>query len=190
MYCLFAGFVLCASLARATELPPGAQAGDLIFREGTELVSHAVLMFDNAGFSHVGMLIAAEGESGGWQVLHATPSEMEGRPDSVVLDPIAFFTDPARSKRHVIYRVSGVDDAQRRAAITAARAMLGRRFSMTDLDNGIYCTDLIYRAWQQAGVDLDVRFKRLRFLLFDAQDYLTVSALLASPKLEPLPLEP
>jgi len=181
--------LLCAHLTRAAEpaplVPPDAQPGDLIFREGTELVSHAVLMFDNAGFSHVGMLVAAE-DGDGWQVLHATPSEVEGRPDAVVLDSLGFFTDPARSKRHRVYRVLA-NAAQRRVAVDAARQMLGRHFSMVGRDNGTYCTEVVYRAWQEAGIDLDVRFKRLRFLLFDAQDYITISALLDSPKLEPLP---
>ena len=65
-------------------LPLSAQAGDLIFRRGTETVSHMVLGMDGGLYSHVGMLV---GQSGNWQVVHATPSEKAGQADGVVAMP-------------------------------------------------------------------------------------------------------
>jgi len=193
-------------------IPHGAQSGDLIFRKGTESISKLVRSLDsdqrtNTGgdqcaseFSHVGILIAANDLSAGalseanapaaphenaWLVLHATPSEIEGRTDSVVLDSLTFFTSPALSRGHAVYRIAAADAAQRHAAVTAALAQLGQPFSLTD-ESGTYCTELPYAAWLSAGVDLDVRFKRLAIFLFAPRDFLFPSALMASPKLEQL----
>jgi len=153
----------------------------------------------SAGFSHVGILIAASElppellaaaylalpPESDWFVLHATPSEVEGRPDSVVLDSLRFFTSAELSKGHAVYRVANADAAQRRTALTAALGQLGQPFSLTD-ESGTYCTELPYAAWLSAGVNLDVHFKRLAIFLFAPRDFLFPSALMASPRLERL----
>jgi len=197
---------LATSEAATCVVPHGAQSGDLIFRKGTEAVSDLVRSLDQCAseggegeFSHVGLLIAASdlsakflGHTHGltpresaWFVLHATPSEVAGRTDSVVLDCLAFFTSPELSKGHAIYRITDTETGQRHAAVNAALAQLGQPFSLTD-KNGTYCTELPYAAWLSAGVDLDVHFKRLAIFLFAPRDFLFSSALMASPKLERL----
>ncbi|MCH4270340.1 YiiX/YebB-like N1pC/P60 family cysteine hydrolase [Kerstersia gyiorum] len=165
----------------SSALPPDARAGDLIFREGTEPVSDAVMTVDGGGFSHVGMLL---GEPGNWQVLHATPSEVPGRPDGVVIDPLEFFTDPKLSRRHVVYHVDGTDAGQRAQAVAAARAGLGKPFRIAD-PAGTYCTTLVWQAWQDAGLDLEVEFTPLAIPLMQGQ-YLLPGRLAASPHLRPL----
>jgi cell wall-associated NlpC family hydrolase len=165
--------------APAAELPAQTQAGDLIFREGTETVSAAVRAVDGGQFSHVGMLIGAPGH---WQVLHATPSEVPGRPDGVVLDNLAFFLDRQRSRRYAVYHVDA-SAAQRTQAITAAHAMLGKPFRVADEAAGTYCTALVWNAWKKAGVDMGVRWTPLSLPLLPAANYLLPSDLLASPKL-------
>jgi len=120
-------------------IPHGAQSGDLIFRKGTEAVSDLVRSLDSDGeFSHVGILIAANEVApellaagdfplgSEWLVLHATPSELESRSDSVVLDSLSFFTSPKRSTGHAVYRVANADPAQRRATVATARSCLTR----------------------------------------------------------------
>jgi len=112
---------LAAAASESALLPHGAQSGDLIFRKGTEAMSDLVRSLDSDGeFSHVGLLIAANDLSAellngatpstphdtSWFVLHATPSEVEGRADSVVLDRLAFFTSPERSMGHAVYIAS------------------------------------------------------------------------------------
>ncbi len=166
--------------ARAAELPAGAQAGDLIFREGTEAISAAVMAADGGAFSHVGMLV---GRPGQWHVVHATPSEVRGRPDGVVADTLAFFTDPRRSKRHVVYHVEASGE-QRRRAVDRVQAMLGRPFRVAD-GAGTYCTALVWQAWKDAGLDLEVRFTSLSLPLLPGR-YLLPSDLLASPRMRPL----
>ncbi|CAM4360026.1 YiiX/YebB-like N1pC/P60 family cysteine hydrolase [Kerstersia similis] len=178
-----AGALLSAAAiaAGSDALPDGAKAGDLIFREGTEAVSDAVMTVDGGGFSHVGMLL---GEPGNWQVIHATPSEVPGRPDGVVIDPLAFFTDPKLSRRHVVYHVGNAAPAQRERAVAAARSDLGKPFRLAD-PAGTYCTTLVWQAWQEAGLDLEVEFTPLAIPLMPG-NYLLPGRLAASPHLQAL----
>ena len=176
--------ILAQAEAGELVLPGAVQPGDLIFREGTEPVSDAVMAVDGGQFSHVGMLV---GEPGNWQVLHATPSEVPGRPDGVVLDTLGFFIDAKRAKRYAIYHVDA-DSTRHARATQVAQAMLGKPFRVAD-ESGTYCTVLVWEAWQRAGIDLDVSFTRLNLPLLNGE-YLLPSSLMASKKLHPLALSP
>lgn len=182
--CLGGCLILTQAYADQVVLPDAAQPGDLIFREGTEPVSDAVMAVDGGPFSHVGMLI---GQPGDWHVLHATPSEVPGRPDGVVSDTLAFFVDPKRSKRYAIYHVDA-DAAHRTQAVQDAQTMLGKPFRVAD-PTGTYCTVLVWNAWRQAGIDLDVPFTQLNLPLLNGE-YLLPSSLLVSKKLHPLTPQP
>ncbi|WP_353857161.1 YiiX/YebB-like N1pC/P60 family cysteine hydrolase [Pseudomonas chlororaphis] len=168
----------------APSLPPNAMAGDLIFREGTEVVSAAVMAVDHGAFTHVGILV---GSSGNWQVLHATPSEVQGRPDGVVLDTLDFFLDTSRSKQYGIFHVEA-SKQQRADSLRAARKMLGRPFRIAD-PAGTYCTELVWDAWRSAGVDLQVQFTHIELPMLPGS-YLLPSALLASPKIHHVGADP
>ena len=111
------------------QLPPQAQAGDLIFRQGTEAVSHMVRTVDQGLYSHVGLLV---GQAGAWQVVHATPSERPGQPDAVVLDSLAFFLAPERAHAFAIYHLPQASAAQRQAAVQWALAQQGRPFALQE----------------------------------------------------------
>jgi len=168
--------VLVSTSALSVTLPSTAQSGDLIFREGTEGVSDMVRAVDGGPYSHVGLLV---GEHGRWQVLHATPSEVPGRPDGVVLDDLSFFIDRQRAKHYAVYHVEA-SQAQRELAIKTAYEMLGKPFRVADA-SGTYCTMLVWGAWQRGGLDLDVAFTHLALPLMNGK-YLLPSALLASSK--------
>jgi len=139
-----------------------------------------VLALDGGPFSHVGMLI---GGPGNWRVIHATPAELPGRTDGVVVDALAFFLDRSRARQYAVYQVKA-DGDQRRAAVRAAQDKVGLPFRVADV-GGTYCTRLVWDAWRQAGVDLNVRFTPLRLPLL-AGEYLFPRALRASPMLVPL----
>jgi len=177
--------LLPASLAPAPYLPPpalpaGAQAGDLIFRRGNAPVSALVLAVDGGEFSHVGMLL---GSSGAWRVLHSTPSEVPGRADGVVIDSLAFFLDSARNRRHAVYRVEA-SDTQRQHAVQYALGEQGKPFLLGDA-SGTYCTLLVWRAWQQAGVDFAVPFTPMAIPLLKGE-YLLPGQLRRSVRLQTL----
>lgn len=166
---------VCLRVHAEQLIPEGAQAGDLVFREGTETISAIVLSVDGGSFSHVGMLV---GRPGSWQVVHATPSEVPGRPDGVVVDPLAFFLSPARSSRHLVLAPQKVNSEQRARAVARALNHLGTRFSMTEPD-GVYCTTLVWKAWAQAGLDFETPFTWLAIPLMNG-DYLLPGVLAKS----------
>lgn len=156
-----------SSLAQSIDLDSfPIQSGDIIFREGTEPVSMAVMSYDDSGYSHVGMLYKQQDK---WFVIHATPSEVKGRKDSVVIDELSFYIAKERSKRFAIYKVAATKQ-QYQQAIDFTLKQLGVIFHFNE-QQGTYCTLLIYRAWQVAGIDLQVNFTHLN-IPFMAGDYL------------------
>lgn len=155
------------------------QSGDLIFREGTQPVSDVVLNLDTSGYSHVGMLYKNE-QTQIWYVLHATPSEIKGKPDSVVLDTLAFYLSSQNAKKYAIYRVQATNE-QHQQAVNFALSQQGTPFDIT-AKQGTYCTLLMLDAWKAANIDLQVSFSRIE-LPFVAGDYLLPKDLRASPKL-------
>ncbi|MDR1529371.1 MAG: hypothetical protein LBS40_03080 [Burkholderiales bacterium] len=154
------------------------QEGDLIFREGTEWVSEAVRIVDDGPFSHVGMIVGSEGR---WQVLHATPAERPGGSDIVILDDLAFFIAPERSRHFAVYRVWANTD-QSEKAVRYLRSQLGKTFSIGNDEKDLYCTTLVWRAWQAAGVDLKTPFTYLNIPLISGE-YLLPNVLSRSPLL-------
>lgn len=191
---------LWAVLAGAqVQLPAGTQAGDLIFRQGTEAVSHMVRVVDQGLYSHVGLLV---GQPGAWQVVHATPSERAGQSDAVVLDSLEFFLDPQRARAFAVDGVQAASPQARQQAVSWALAQLGRPFALRDEaaerarapdgsvsatheQAGIYCTTLVWEAWQRSGLDWQVAFIQVQMPLLGGR-YLLPSALAQSPRLQRL----
>ena len=163
-------------------LPAQTQAGDVIFRQGTEAVSHLVRAIDQGVYSHVGLLV---GTPGAWQVIHATPAERAGQRDAVVLDSLEFFLAPERARAFAVYHVTAGQPAQRQQAVTWAVAQQGRPFAVQEQGNSIYCTTLVWQAWQRAGLDWQTPFTAVDLPLFRGR-YLLPSSLAASPRLQRL----
>ncbi|TBU90662.1 hypothetical protein DNJ95_15875 [Stutzerimonas kirkiae] len=180
MRCALLLGLLQAPVGWAVSPPERAEPGDLVFREGTEAISAMVMAVDGGQYSHVGMLL---GGPGNWQVIHATPAERPGQAAAVVIDSLAFFTDPQRSKRHAIYHVEALP-RQRVQAVQQARQALGLPFRVGEA-GGTYCTLLVWQAWKDAGVDFEVPFDYL-FIPMLAGEYLLPGALRTSPRLRPL----
>ncbi|MCZ2106140.1 MAG: hypothetical protein LC106_01965 [Burkholderiales bacterium] len=164
------------------QLPAQAQAGDIIFRQGTEAVSHLVRAIDQGTYSHVGLLV---GQPGAWQVIHATPAERPGQRDAVVLDSLEFFLSPERARAFAVYRVTAGQAIQRQQAVTWAVAQQGRPFAVQEQGNSIYCTTLVWQAWQRTGLDWQAPFTAVDVPLFRGR-YLLPSSLAASPRLKQL----
>lgn len=151
------------------------QPGDLIFRQGNAAVSDVVLLADSQSlFSHVGMLIGGPQQ---WQVIHATPEEIPGRGDKVVIDSLEFFISPERSEHYEVYHVNAPPEA-REKAVKAALQQLGEAFTIKN-GEGLYCTTLIWHSWLAGQVDLDVQFTEVKLPLVNGY-YLMPSGLLQS----------
>lgn len=161
--------------------PPGLQPGDLVFREGRDAISHAVLAVDGGGYSHVGMLL---GDARRWHVIHAVPSESPGSADGVVVDTLDAFLAPARARRFAFYRVTGASAPQRALAGESAMARLGAGFGLKPDATRTYCTHLVDAAWAAAGWPLQAHPQRVRLPLLDIDELLLPSALRKSPRLQ------
>lgn len=152
--------------------------GDLLFRRGRSLVSRAVLTAEDGGeYSHVGLVTVIAGRA--W-VIHSTPPDEPESRGGVVVEPIAMFLAPERASAAALYR-----PLYPKAAVVAERVARGFVQARLPFDAAfdlhtarkLYCTELVWRAYREAGVDLAPgAMSRDRYLL--------PSELAASPALQ------
>ena len=155
--------------------PSGVSPGDLVFRRGRSMVSRAVLSIDGKSeYSHVGIVVSAGNPI---RIVHAIPPE-ETNPGGVIAEPLQSFLTPDLASAAAVYRPrdSGIGV---RAAARAWKYTRPRRPFDSDFDlstpGAVYCTELIWRAYLDEGVDLVGRGFKDRYLL--------PSRLLTSPEL-------
>jgi hypothetical protein len=151
--------VPAAELA-AVLLPTALQEGDLVFRQGRDAVSGAVLALDaEARYSHVGLLVR---RAGAWVVIHSLPAAFPGDRDGVRMDPLQTYISPQNARTAAVYRLRAARGSVQQAvhrAVMAARSLHETHAGFDgdfDLRDGerLYCTELVWRAFRAAGVDL------------------------------------
>ena len=141
------------------------RAGDLVFRRGGSLSSRAVVMADtDKGYSHVGMVVDSAGKA---MIVHAVPYEpdFEGDIDRVKLEtPKRFFL----SDRAIIGEVRRLEDWKMAKRASLKALAYYRRHTAFDHDYNtedstkVYCTELVLRAYREAGLPLgDVRSRHI-----------------------------
>ena len=131
--------------------------GDLVFRRGTGLVSHTVMLADNDGsYSHVGIVADS---SGVMMVIHAVPGEpdYEGDPDRVKMEPAMKFFNTINASLGEICRQD--DPEMGKTAADAALAIYHRGtlfdHKYNDQDTvKMYCTQLVMECYRKAGCEL------------------------------------
>lgn len=133
------------------------QTGDLIFRRGLSLSSQAVLLSEtNADYSHVGFVYVIHGRP---YVIHAVPGESGGMPEKVRCEPIRTFLSGEKASRAGLFRVTGLpaeaaEKAGRWAVATFLRGALFDDAYDIRSDTKLYCTELIWKCYRAAGIDL------------------------------------
>jgi uncharacterized protein YycO len=143
------------------------QNGDLIFRRGTSIESQIVLLTDqDSEYSHVGMIYKINGRL---FVIHSVPKENDADPGYIKLELIDEFLSERKATRVAIYRLLQNSLAKKNIASSYAYNCYFDNYSFDhnyDLnsDTQLYCTELIWKAYMSAGVDL-VR-NRLRNISF------------------------
>lgn len=165
------------------------ESGDVAFRRGGSLASELVLSADGrSAFSHVGIIEIVEGVP--W-VVHAVVDEPPGDPGSVKFEPLGDFFAPDRAIGAAIYRPKLPFQIRGKAAARMAMSYANRHLPFdSDFDletpDKMYCTELVWRAYREAGIELaEGTFDKLS-LPFAHDDYLLPSTLQASRFLEPL----
>ena len=176
--CLLLGAVVllcgCRHDGTASILPPDCRLlpGDVVFRRGGGVTSHAVLIAEQDGvYSHVGMVVDSAGVP---MIVHAVPDEpdFEGDSDRVKMDPPAVFFRRSRSSQGAVLRHRDTVAARRAAA--EALMVYGRHVAFDhDYDDRdttrMYCTELVTHAFLRAGRPLQgISHHHLRFLDIDA----------------------
>ncbi len=141
------------------------QTGDLVFRRGSSLLSRAVLSADGAiPYSHVGVV---NRENDKIRVIHVEPGDRPGRLNTVAIDSLADFLAPGKASAAAVYRLRSDVADRAPAAVLAASGYAARRVPFDDAfdlatDDTLYCTELVWRSYRMAGLDLvDGRFDHL-----------------------------
>jgi len=143
------------------------QNGDLIFRRGTSIESQIVLLTDqDSEYSHVGMIYKINSRL---FVIHTVPKENDVDPGHIKLESIDEFLSEGKATRVAIFRLLQNSSGKINIASSYAYSCYLKRYSFDnnyDLssDSQLYCTELIWKAYMSAGVDL-VR-NRLRNISF------------------------
>jgi hypothetical protein len=166
------------------------QPGDVIFRRGRDTVSAVVLAADGGSrFSHVGIIVPIGRLPA---VVHALPDDAEHPEGRVRIEPVGAFIAPENASELAVYRLhEGFGETSGETAGRAARHALRyvreqRRFDndfRLETPGELYCTELVWRAFREAGTDLlDGRFARLRLPLRSG-DFVLPSSMTESPHL-------
>ena len=133
------------------------QSGDLIFRRGTSIESQIVLLTDqNSEYSHVGMIYKINGKL---FVIHTVPKEDDADPGYIKLESIDEFLSEGKAARVAVYRlVQNFPDKLNIAGSYAYNCYFNKycfdsNYNLTT-DTELYCTELIWKAYKCAGIDL------------------------------------
>lgn len=131
------------------------KAGDIIFRTGNTWRTQAPIPFtDNATYSHGGIITV---EASRIKVVHAS---IEGGGERLVkAEPLADFLQQGNTAHAAVYRLKASTPKMQQAIATAAKAYAAKdtplhaKFGLTRNDR-VYCSELIWRAYLEAGIDL------------------------------------
>ena len=133
------------------------QTGDLVFRRGTGMTSHAVLMADHGGrFSHIGIVVDSAGIA---MVVHAVPGEpdYEGDPDRVKMESASKFFSTFNASLGEVCRPT--DSVASQIAANAAveyyrrKVLFDHQYDNNDTTS-LYCTELVMDCFRKAGIEL------------------------------------
>ncbi len=143
------------------------QSGDLIFRRGTSIESQIVLLTDqNSEYSHVGMIYKINGKL---FVIHTVPKEDNADPGYIKLESIDEFLSEGKAARVAVYRLVQNFPDKLNIASSYAYSCYSNKYCFDNnydlvTDTQLYCTELIWKAYKHAGIDLVC--KRLRNINF------------------------
>ena len=133
------------------------QNGDVVFRKGQSLTSRVVLMTDReSSYSHVGVVCILNQVP---YVVHAVPDESENDIDYVKMERLSNFFSSEKACKGSIFRIKKqYSKSAQSAALTAKsyydnKILFDDAFSM-DSENKLYCTELVWKAYQKAGINL------------------------------------
>jgi hypothetical protein len=134
------------------------QEGDIVFRRGVSLASHVVLTADKeGGYSHIGIIVK---DSSGWRVIHAVPGETDKEnPEEIIKkESLSQFFAPNKAAAGAIYRLDTVETigilaAQKAQILFERKLLFDHQYDLED-STKMYCTELLFFVFNDAGVDI------------------------------------
>ncbi len=145
------------------------------------MASYMVLVADrDSYYSHVGIISIEDGDS---LVVHVAPNEDEEISGLVQIEALGRFSRVSNASAIRVMRVSDPIVALRASSIAKTYYQEGITFDddfSLDSDSSMYCTELVWKAYKQAGIDLiDGAFARVS-IITEESDYILPSTLLRS----------
>ncbi|MGC1248784.1 MAG: YiiX/YebB-like N1pC/P60 family cysteine hydrolase [Spirulinaceae cyanobacterium] len=158
-------------------------SGDIIFRQGNSLLSRTVISVDeNASFSHVGLVEIIKDSP---YVIHASTGEPFGKNAKVKIETLEAFLAKEETTAIALYRVREQYQSTVEQAVLFAHSYASKKLPFDqefnlETEDSLYCTELVWRAYLQAGLDLvEGEFENLDLPLAQG-NYLLPSNLLNS----------
>lgn len=147
VFLCFSGFLL--PLLRAA----GIQDGDIVFHRSQTRQSEAIAVATKSEFTHVGIVFFTDGKPFVYEAVQP-----------VKRTPLDEWIKRGAGGRHVVKRLRDRSSVDFAAVHKQARAFLGKNYDWAFdwSDERIYCSELVWKAYQKgAGIELG-SLKRLR----------------------------
>jgi hypothetical protein len=131
--------------------------GDLVFRKGRSIESQLVLITDRASsYSHVGVIYISNNTP---YVIHTTPDESSYAIDYVRMEKLSDFFSSENASRGSIFRLKKQYTNSAKLAALKAKSFFDNKIvfdAAFDIktENKLYCTELVWKAYQKIGIDL------------------------------------
>lgn len=165
------------SIAVSLNALPVVESGDLVFRRTNSVGGQFVAMLDREqSFSHVGIAYTGMDKV---YVIHVLPVGNE----EVRIEPLQTFVEQSTSL--AIYRPHGIEQRVISNAVRNALSWVGRKRFDRDFDifsdNMLYCTELVYKAYKDAGIDItDGQFNSVDFPFLKVKEVIYPSLIIES----------
>lgn len=130
--------------------------GDLIFRKGRSLESFIVCLADEEKeFSHVGLIVLRKGIP---FVIHAVPGESDRVEDFIKMERVEAFLSTEKASAFAVYRPEFETEIVKHATEIAlqfyeSKYTFDYEYNLNS-ESKLYCTELIFKAFREAGVQL------------------------------------
>lgn len=147
------------------------QNGDLVFRKGVGMASRFITNTDKSGvYSHVGIMVSKNND---WYVVHAVPGEnKKGEPETIKMETPEVFFCRKRAKSGAVMRVIepgsfGETAAKLATSIFERGITFDHEYNLDDTLK-MYCTELVWHAYMQAGIDItNAQRTQVNFAMFN-----------------------